>query len=35
MTTCTRCGHGYSAHSAGITGRCVEGFCECPWFRTH
>jgi hypothetical protein len=32
---CHRCGHAYDEHSAGITGRCVHGVCECPWFQIY
>jgi hypothetical protein len=30
---CQRCGHTYAEHSAGITGMCTHGVCECRWFK--
>jgi len=31
--TCTRCQHSTTVHTAGVMGRCTEGYCECPWFQ--
>jgi hypothetical protein len=30
---CHRCGHGPSTHTAGVTGACTHGVCECRWLQ--